>query len=114
MTNQIKNIFSDIPRTLPSELLETIAATNKMTIERIVSKGHQSPENGWYDQSKNEWVILLKGAAQITFKDEKVQRDVAETINLKAGDYINIPAHLKHRVSWTDPSRETIWLAVFY
>ena len=33
-------------------------------------------------------------------------------IKMKTGDYINIPAHLKHRVDKT--SKKTIWLAVFY
>jgi cupin 2 domain-containing protein len=52
-------------------------------------------------------VILLKGEAVISFMDE-------DDIRLKAGDYINIPAHKKHRVSWTKPDEETIWLAVHY
>lgn len=25
-----------------------------------------------------------------------------------------VPAHLKHRVDWTMPDEDTIWLAVFY
>jgi cupin 2 domain-containing protein len=37
-----------------------------------------------------------------------------ETIVLKPGDWINIPAHGKHRVEWTDPGEKTIRLAVHY
>ena len=33
---------------------------------------------------------------------------------LAAGDYVNIPAHTRHKVDWTDPRQTTIWLAVFY
>jgi len=30
------------------------------------------------------------------------------------GSYVHIPAHCKHRVEWTDPDVETIWLAMYY
>jgi cupin 2 domain-containing protein len=33
---------------------------------------------------------------------------------MKAGDWINIPAHRKHRVEWTTPDEKTVWVAVFY
>ena len=33
---------------------------------------------------------------------------------LIAGDFVNIPAHRKHRVEWTTVDEPTIWLAVFY
>jgi cupin 2 domain-containing protein len=36
-----------------------------------------------------------------------------EDVHLKAGDYINIKAHKKHRVSWTKPDAKTIWLALY-
>jgi cupin 2 domain-containing protein len=51
-------------------------------------------------------VILLKGAARLTVNDK--------TIDLGIGDYINIPSHTKHRVDWTTPDEQTVWLAVFY
>ncbi|MCK4834823.1 MAG: cupin domain-containing protein, partial [Gammaproteobacteria bacterium] len=76
-------------------------------IERIISKGHSSPESGWYDQDKNEWVIVLKGSAVLLFSDDT-------SVDLKAGDFIDIKAHTKHRVKWTDPDIETVWLAVHY
>lgn len=37
-----------------------------------------------------------------------------EAVQLNEGDYLNINAHVKHRVEYTDPDVETIWLAVFY
>ena len=101
------NVFAVIPQCLDQELVEILVENKEVCIERIVSKGHTSPASGWYDQAKNEWVIVLKGEAIISFEDESELR-------LSAGSYIDIAAHKKHRVSWTDPDVETIWLAVHY
>ena len=101
------NIFDDIPENLEQEIFNSLIASENIKIERIISKGHTSPDNGWYDQDKNEWIIVLKGAAELTFSDRS-------KISLKQGDHLNIPAHERHRVSWTDPDTETIWLAVHY
>ena len=84
-----------------------IMTTDSIRIERIVSRGHTSPDNGWYDQAENEWVMVVKGAGTIQFDDGK-------KILLEPGDYLNIPSHTKHKVTWTDPENETVWLAVFY
>jgi cupin 2 domain-containing protein len=105
---KIKNIFNDIPSNLSKEILDEIILTDKIRIERIISKGQTSPENFWYDQEENEWVIVIKGKSKLKIIDED------ELIELNEGDYINIPSHKKHRVEWTDPESETIWLAVFY
>ena len=56
----------------------------------------------------NEWVIVLKGEAKLLFENND------EPIHLKPGDFVNIPAHRKHRVEWTTPDEPTVWLAVFY
>ena len=74
-------------------------------IERIVSLGHASPEGFWYDQEEGEWVLLLKGAARLRFEG-------GEPIELQPGSFVNIPAHRRHRVEWTDPGGPTVWLAV--
>ena len=105
--SNIKNLFTDIPQDLDIEVFDTLLQSGDTRIERIISKGHTSPESGWYDQAQDEWVVLLEGAATITFESGK-------EANLSKGDYLNIPAHTKHKVSWTDPSCETVWLAVFY
>ena len=101
------NIFQAIPDSLKTELFEDLVECSTVRIERIVSKGHRSPETGWYDQDEDEWVILFDGNAKIEFEDGSM-------VILAPGDYLNIEAHCKHRVSWTDPNRVTIWLAVFY
>lgn len=103
-----RNIFSDIPGDIPRESFQDILTTDHFKIQRIVSKGHSSPKGFWYDQDQSEWVILLKGRAGLMFHGEK------DVVELEPGDYILIPPHLKHRVEWTDPNTETVWLAIMF
>ena len=105
---KLGNIFSNIPKHTPQEIFEEIITAENIKIERIISKGHTTPDDKWYDQDKNEWVILLKGSAGLLFEGED------NPITLHPGDYILIPAHMKHRVEWTDQNEEIIWLAVYY
>ena len=74
-----------------------------MKIERIVSHSHSSPAEFWYDQPGDEWVIVLRGSATLAFADGK-------SVDLSAGDYLEIARHVRHRVART--ADETIWLAV--
>ncbi len=53
------NIFSRIPASIPDEIFETIVQNENVKIERIISDGHATPEDSWYDQDHDEWVILL-------------------------------------------------------
>jgi cupin 2 domain-containing protein len=100
------NLFSNIPDALPQELIQTLLAASSLRIERIVSMGQASAKDFWYDQDEHEWVLLLTGSARLQFEDGSVE--------LEAGNFVNIPAHKKHRVDWTDPDQATIWLAVYY
>ena len=101
-------IYADIPEQLPEELFECIFKKDSLLIERIVSNGHVTPAGQWYDQTEDEWVILLQGQATLLF--EKTQR----LVRLTPGDYLLIPAHTRHRVEWTLPDFNTIWLAVHF
>lgn len=100
------NLFSDLPDTIDNETFEPVFVSETCKIERIISKGHRSPDGFWYDQGKDEWVVVLKGSAGLRFENEE------EIIEMMPGDYIHIPAHCKHRVEWTDPDVITVWLAV--
>jgi cupin 2 domain-containing protein len=102
------NIFDSISRSAPDEMVETLLQSSHIRIERIVSTGQATPHNQWYDQTENEWILLLRGRAALRFEGESGNR-VLET-----GDYLDIPAHLRHRVEWTSADEPTIWLAVFY
>ena len=101
------NILADIPSDLSQEVFEVLARSDSVRIERIVSSGHTSPETGWYDQSDNEWVIVLRGDAEIEFESGSI-------VHLEEGEYVNIPAHEKHRVTRTSSNPETVWLAIHY
>jgi RimJ/RimL family protein N-acetyltransferase len=105
-------------QTIAANLVETVAFGSEETfeellnspnlrIERIVSTGQSSPDGFWFDQDQNEWVIVLRGAARLQFEPD-------ELIEMRPGSYVNIPAHKRHRVEWTDPNQPTFWLAIHY
>lgn len=100
------NIFKNIPDQLPEELFECIFERDDVRIERIISKGHITPQGQWYDQDWDEWVILIQGQATLLYEKDH------QTFHLNAGDYLLIPAHTRHRVEWTPPDINTVWLAV--
>ena len=105
---EVKNIFSDVPQSVPEEIFENLISSENCKIERIVSRGHTTPEEKWYDQDKNEFVLILRGNAELLFEEKN------ELVKMKEGDYVNIPAHKKHRVEKTSTEKETIWLAIHY
>ena len=108
-TDQLmENIFSALPSDPEHEVFDELVRAKNIRIERIVSKGHTSPETGWYDQEENEWVLVLEGAGTILLAEDNRQ------VTLQKGDYLHIPAHTRHKVIWTDPNELTIWLAVHY
>ena len=101
------NCLADLPARLPEELFTVLLEAGDVRIERIVSQGHASPEGFWYDQERHEWVLILRGAARLRFEGE-------DSVEMKAGDCLNIPAHTRHRVDWTTSDEQTIWLAVHH
>ena len=103
----MNNLFSDISDRLTEEIVTILAENQHTRIERIVSTGHASPKDFWYNQEEHEWVIVLKGEATLLFED-------GESVQMKVGDHVLIPARRKHRVEWTMPEEPTVWLAVFY
>lgn len=102
------NLNQHIPASLPEELIQTLAGNGQTRIERIVSCGHRSPDGFWYDQHEHEFVLLVQGEAELILQQPH------QRVRLKAGDYLTIAAHRRHRVSWTALDQDTIWLAVFY
>lgn len=102
-----ENIFACITENSAQEIFTSLIKNEAVHIERIASCGQITAAGQWYDQPKNEWVLLVKGEAKIEFENDCIE-------HLKEGDYINILAHQKHRVSWTKEDTNTIWLAVHY
>lgn len=76
-------------------------------IERIVSTGQSSPPGFWYEQEKNEWVLVLQGEAVISYRDG--QKTICH-----AGDHLFLPVGLAHRVEKTSQNPPCIWLAVHF
>jgi cupin 2 domain-containing protein len=103
-----ENIFVDLPEKAEQEQFLPLLAAPGLRVERIVSFGQASPPGFWHDQDESEWVILLAGSAALRFSD----RD--ELVTLAPGDYLEIAAHRRHRVEWTDATLPTVWLAVHF
>lgn len=99
------NIFAGLVAAAADEELTDLLARPGVRIERIVSTGQASPPGFWYDQAHDEWVILLTGSAGLMIDGEAEMR-------LEPGDYVFLPAHRRHRVTRTDATRPTVWLAV--
>lgn len=100
------NIF-DLPNPLPSEeVINDLISAKGVKIERIVSNGQTTPAGKWYDQDTDEWVALIQGEAELEYENGDIQR-------LAAGDYVLIPAHVRHRVVFTSAEPPCIWIAVF-
>jgi cupin 2 domain-containing protein len=77
-----------------------LATVSDVRVEQIVSSAEPDPV--LYDQAHTEWVVVLDGSAALELENE--------IATLEAGDWILIPAHVKHRVLRT--ATGTTWLAV--
>lgn len=103
------NLFDSLP--MPggdAEIFNELLCREGVRIERIVSTGQSSPPGFWYDQPQGEWVMVLAGRARLRLAGPDRE------IELAAGDWLDIPPHVQHRVEWTDPGQPTVWLAVHY
>jgi len=101
------NLFEKIPENASEELFTTLHSSEGIRIERIVSFGQASPEGFWYDQLENEWILLLEGAATLAVQGKP-------PVDLKPGDYLQLPAGCRHRVEKTRKTSRTVWLVIFY
>lgn len=112
------NLFAPAgqPYDAAREFFQTLLEAHGVRVERIVSQGQATPPGEWYDQDWDEWVLLLSGAARLCL--EGVIGDAAADSNrcivLSPGDYVWLPAHCRHRVEWTDPQQQTLWLALHF
>ena len=102
------NLLTGLPSNQAEEQIERLIAGPNLRIERIVSTGQASPSGFWYDQADDEFVVLLAGAATLRFEADDVR------LELVPGDWVEIPAHARHRVEWTQADPPTVWLAIHY
>ena len=102
-------LYSDLaPAPGGEERFDELVAAPGVKVERIVSRGHRSPEGFWYDQEWAEWVLVLEGEAAVEIEGEEEPR------RLGPGDALLLPAHCRHRVARTAEDGPTVWLAVHY
>ena len=100
------NLFAAVAPGAPSEIIEVLSQGAQVRIERIVSTGQASPPGFWYDQPDSEFVVVLSGSATLHFEQGDRRFD------MNPGDWMEIPAHVRHRVEATQADPPTIWLAV--
>jgi cupin 2 domain-containing protein len=100
------NLLAGLGQKREAEEVSLLAKGSGARIERIVSTGQASPPGFWYDQEETEWVFLIAGSAGLLFEGDGMPK------KLEPGDYVEIPAHRRHRVAWTDPDAATVWLTV--
>jgi aminoglycoside 6'-N-acetyltransferase I len=95
-----------IPAELPEEIVTILATGAGARVERILSRGHASQPGFWYEQDDDELVLVVAGAARLELEG-------TGEVTLAEGDWLDIGHGVRHRVAWTAPDRDTIWLAVF-
>jgi cupin 2 domain-containing protein len=101
-------VYDNLPTIVGQEVFEDLLACDQFRVERIVSTGQATPAGQWQDQAWNEWVLVLRGAADVLLEGESAPR------RLLPGGFLLLPVHCRHRVEWTDPAQPTIWLAIHY
>ena len=101
------NFLASLPDASQAEQVTELLTRKNVRIERIVSQGQCSAVDDWYDQSEDEWVMVIKGKARLELDD-------GQLIEMGPGDSIFLQAHQRHRVDWTTPDEPTLWLAVFF
>lgn len=99
------NILQPLPDASGAEIFTELLSRPGLRIERIVSQGQVTPEDEPYDQPHDEWVLLLMGGARLWLEGEG-------ECPLAPGDVVMIPAHVRHRVTWTSVEPPTVWLAL--
>ena len=99
------NLFDGLPETGAEEILTDLLRRPGVRIERIVSTGQTTPADRPYDQPHDEWILLLTGGARLWLEGDGERA-------LGPGDHLLIPAHVRHRVTWTAEDVATVWLAV--
>lgn len=97
---QINNLFADALIPKENERFDMLLRHKNLVVERIVSSSRIQPQE--YVQSQDEWVLLIRGDAEL-----KVD---GKSIALKEGDYLFLPAGVPHQVERT--SEGAMWLVV--
>ena len=102
---KVDNLLDKLPAAKRAEAFTELLARPGIRLERIVSRGHATPESEPMVQETDEWVLLLEGAAGLRIED-------SDEVRLGPGDHVWIGAGQRHWVTWTAKDRVTVWLAL--
>jgi uncharacterized protein (TIGR02246 family) len=94
------NLFENTAPPLKGERFDTLLRHKNLMVERIVSSSSITPQH--CVQPHDEWVVLVQGEATL--------RVAGESVELKSGDYLFLPAGTPHTVERV--SQRAIWLVV--
>ena len=94
------NVFEDSSPPSAGERFEVLLKHKHVVVERIVSSANITPNK--YVQSQDEWVVLVRGEAELEL--------AGEAVVLKSGDYLFLPSGTAHIVK--SASEGAMWLAV--
>ena len=94
------NLFDQAQPPASGERFEVLGQLGGVELERVISS--DSPESLLYTQAWPEWVVLLKGGADLEVAGAR--------LSLAPGDYVHLPAGVPHRVLSTESG--TVWLAL--
>jgi cupin 2 domain-containing protein len=102
VTRRVANLFAGLVPLESGEDFTELLRCRTVRIERISSSPF--PEPTLYDQSQDEWALLLQGEALLEVAGEEVR--------LASGDHLFLPAHTPHRVLSVSIKPRCLWLAV--
>ena len=102
------NLLSEPMPDRGAESERVLVSTDHWRLLLIQSNEYQSPPGEWLIQEEAEWVLLLRGSAELSFRAPE------ERIDLSVGDPVLIAPQRPHRVERTDPDPGTLWLALIW
>lgn len=83
-----------------TERFDVLFQRGGVVIQRIVSSGTQPAQQ--FRQSEDEWVLLLRGHAEMRIN--------GSSVTMRAGEFLELTANTPHEVLST--STDALWLAV--
>lgn len=101
------NLFARLPAAKRAEGVTELLDRPGLRLERIVSHGQATPEDAPMVQDRDEWVVLLQGAAGLRIAG-------FEEVTLKPGDHLLIEKGAAHWVTWTAKGEPSVWLALHF
>jgi len=103
----VNNFYTGFTQDHLLENYKILLSGKKFNLEKIISKGYVTPDDKWIIEDTNEFVMLLKGNADLLFEN-------GQNIKLSEGDYFVIPKNTKHKVTRTSRRPLCYWLTIHY